>query len=103
MLLAWDVHHGNWDLKKYFTMIPRFITSAHHQETLTPDTERAGVGNILNCQEKNYVGCKGDLNKAMEVFKPGLVLISAGFDGYYADPLGNFDLTTDSINSTITN
>ena len=33
----------------------------------------------------------------MKKFKPELVLISAGFDAHYSDPLGGFNLTEDDF------
>ncbi len=42
---------------------------------------------------------KEDLRRAADMFKPYLVLISAGFDSRLGDPLGDFKLSDDDFAS----
>ena len=71
--------------------------------------EGPGQGTTLNCPypagsgRKEILGAfQEKLLAAAESFKPGLVLVSAGFDSRIGDPLGNF-LLTDADFSDLTN
>ncbi|HEV3117016.1 MAG TPA: histone deacetylase [Gemmataceae bacterium] len=105
LVADWDVHHGNGTQDIFYTDGTVFFFSTH-QHPWYPGTgaasetgEGAGQGTTLNCPLPAGSGRKEILRAfqekllpAAEAFKPGLVLISAGFDSRIGDPLGNFML-----------
>jgi acetoin utilization deacetylase AcuC-like enzyme len=106
LIVDWDVHHGN-GTQDIFYSDPTVFFFSTHQWPLYPGTGRAdetgageGVGYTMNCPfpagsgRKEIMGAvEGSLAPAMERFRPGLVLISAGFDSRIGDLLGRFTLT----------
>lgn len=106
LISDWDVHHGNGTQDIFYSDGSVFFFSTH-QHPWYPGTgapnetgEGAGEGTTLNCPfpagsgRKEILGAfQEKLLAAAEKFKPGLVLISAGFDSRIGDPLGNFMLT----------
>jgi acetoin utilization deacetylase AcuC-like enzyme len=106
LIADWDVHHGNGTQDIFYTDGSVFFFSTH-QHPWYPGTgaasetgEGAGQGTTLNCPlpagsgRKEILGAfQEKLLPPAEAFKPGLVLISAGFDSRIGDPLGNFMLT----------
>ncbi len=96
-VMDFDVHHGNgtqdllWDEKRAFF-------ASTHQMPLFPGTgaasERGAHDQIVNVPLR--AGSGGDQARAawtaiadrLRAWKPGLVIISAGFDAHAADPLG---------------
>jgi acetoin utilization deacetylase AcuC-like enzyme len=106
LIADWDVHHGNGTQDIFYSDGTVFFFSTH-QYPWYPGTgaanetgEGAGQGTTLNCPfpagsgRKEILGAfQEKLLPAAERFKPGLVLISAGFDSRIGDPLGNFMLT----------
>jgi acetoin utilization deacetylase AcuC-like enzyme len=106
LVVDWDIHHGNGtqhiferDPSVYFFsshQFPHFPGTGHLTETgLGP-----GEGSSMNLPLKR--GC-GDgefialyqrlLIPAARVFRPELILVSAGFDTHMADPLGGMRMT----------
>ncbi len=101
-IVDFDVHHGNgtqallWDEPRV-----RFVSS--HQMPLWPGSgspdERGAHGQILNLPLAPGTGGAA-FRKAyaarvlpwLDAFAPELVLVSAGFDGHRADPLGGLAL-----------
>ena len=102
-IVDFDVHHGNgtqhifWDDKSV-------LYASTHEMPLFPGTgarsERGEHDQIVNAPLA--AGDGGDVfREAMEsailprveAFAPDLILISAGFDAHYRDPLGNLQLT----------
>jgi acetoin utilization deacetylase AcuC-like enzyme len=73
-----------------------------HQSPLYPGTggvEERGVGNVLNAPLPPHAGSlefrsafAERLLPALDGFRPGLLMISAGFDGHRRDPLANLNL-----------
>jgi acetoin utilization deacetylase AcuC-like enzyme len=106
LIADWDVHHGNGTQDIFYSDGTVFFFSTH-QYPWYPGTgaasesgEGPGRGTTLNCPfpagsgRKEILGAfQEKLLPAAETFKPGLVLISAGFDSRIGDPLGNFMLT----------
>ncbi|MBA3603465.1 MAG: histone deacetylase [Parachlamydiaceae bacterium] len=101
LIVDWDVHHGN-GTQEIFYNDPSVFYFSTHQEGIYPGTgkkEDIGAGNIYNCPisgGKNsrlevLKAYEDDLANAMLLFKPELVLISAGFDAHHTDPLGGYD------------
>jgi acetoin utilization deacetylase AcuC-like enzyme len=106
LIADWDVHHGNGTQDIFYSDGTVFFFSTH-QYPWYPGTgaasesgEGPGQGTTLNCPfpagsgRKEILGAFHEkLLPAAESFKPGLVLLSAGFDSRIGDPLGNFTLT----------
>lgn len=106
LIIDWDLHHGNgtqhsfWDSRQvlYFST---------HQYPYYPGT--GGVDEVGGRQASGFTvnvplksgGLDEDFAQIFErilvpigrQFKPGLILISAGFDTYYEDPLGAMMVT----------
>jgi acetoin utilization deacetylase AcuC-like enzyme len=110
LIVDWDVHHGN-GTQDCFYQDPDVFYFSTHQRGIYPGTgaedetgEGLGKGTTMNIPlpAGTRLGpvlkaIEGPLMKAMEEFKPGLVLISAGFDSRVDDPLGGFLLTDDDF------
>jgi acetoin utilization deacetylase AcuC-like enzyme len=115
LIADWDVHHGNGTQDIFYSDGSVYFFSTH-QHPWYPGTgapnetgEGAGQGTTLNCPfpagsgRKEILGAfQEKLLAAAESFKPGLVLVSAGFDSRIGDPLGNF-LLTDADFADLTN
>jgi len=105
MIVDWDVHHGN-GTQDIFYSDPSVFFFSSHQWPLYPGTGRAdetgegaGVGTTMNFPfpagsgRAQVLGAvETSLVPASDWFRPDLVLISAGFDSRYGDPLGGFTL-----------
>lgn len=106
LIVDWDVHHGNGTQDIFYEDGSVFVFNTH-QSPWYPGTGAAGEtgtgdgkGTTLNCPfpagsgRTEILGAfETKLVPAMEKFRPGLVMISAGFDSREGDPLGNFKLT----------
>jgi acetoin utilization deacetylase AcuC-like enzyme len=102
-ILDWDVHHGN-GTQDIFWADPDVLYISSHEAPLYPGTgspsERGEHDTIMN-----VTLAAGDGGEAFEeamsalilprlnAFKPELVIISAGFDAHWRDPLANLNLT----------
>lgn len=110
LIVDWDVHHGN-GTQDIFYRDASVLFCSTHQWPLYPGSgaanetgEGIGLGFTLNGPFPAYSGMKeigGFLEKRLkpmlETFRPGLVLISAGFDSRMDDPLGRFVLTDEDF------
>ena len=110
LIADWDVHHGN-GTQDIFYDDPSVFFFSTHQSPLYPGTGHAhekgrgrGEGFTLNCPvpagsgHAEIVGAfREHLQAAAETFRPGLVLISAGFDSRRGDPLGQLMLSDDDF------
>lgn len=106
LIVDWDVHHGNGTQDIFYSDSTVFFFSTH-QAPLYPGTGAAyetghgeGEGFTLNCpfpagagRDEVLGAMESKLLPAVEQFKPGLILVSAGFDSREGDPLGGFRLT----------
>jgi len=108
LILDWDVHHGNGTQNTFLRDDSVFYCSMHqHPATLFPGTgwpnefgEGPGRGYTLNLplepgaadQECLELYNDNFLPVARE-FRPDFILISAGFDGHYQDPLAQLNMT----------
>lgn len=101
LIIDWDVHHGN-GTQALVETDPTVRYVSLHQYPWYPGTGAAnerGVGNVFNVPRgpgkppSLYVD---DLWAAIVAatadWKPGLILVSAGFDAMAGDPLGGFTL-----------
>jgi acetoin utilization deacetylase AcuC-like enzyme len=105
LIADWDVHHGNGTQDVFYQDGSVFFFSTH-QSPWYPGTGAAGEtgagagkGTTLNCPFHAGAGhaditgaFRRKLLPAMKAYKPGLVILSAGFDSRRGDPLGRFAL-----------
>jgi acetoin utilization deacetylase AcuC-like enzyme len=105
-VVDFDVHHGNGTQEIFWSDKDLFYGSTH-QMPLFPGTGAAsetGVGNIFNAPLR-----AGDARAQFEEafrsrilgplhhFAPDFVLVSAGFDAHYLDPLGGLRLVEEDF------
>jgi acetoin utilization deacetylase AcuC-like enzyme len=101
-IVDFDVHHGN-GTQEIFWSDSTVLYASTHQMPLFPGTgspeERGEHGNIVNVPLA--IGDGGArFREALEItilprigaFRPDLIVISAGFDGHWRDPLGGLKL-----------
>jgi len=96
-----DVHHGN-GTQAIFDAEPRVQYVSSHQVPLYPGTghvHERGAGNVLNVPLPPGTGSRGfrvawedRLLPAIDGFAPQLLLVSAGFDAHWRDPLAQLQL-----------
>jgi acetoin utilization deacetylase AcuC-like enzyme len=102
LVLDWDVHHGN-GTEAIFAASPDVLYASIHQSPLYPGTGEAGYegdargrgftfnmpvppgsGNrVFTALVEHVVG------PVARAYRPGLVVVSAGFDAHHADPLAD--------------
>ncbi len=110
LILDFDAHHGNGTQEIFYSR-PEVIYFSTHQYPHYPGTgsmdevgEGAGKHTTINAPLLPGAG-SGDLifvyetlmPVLKEVFQPDLVLVSAGFDIYYRDPLSQLEVTLDGM------
>lgn len=105
-IVDWDVHHGN-GTQDIFQDDPSVMFASTHQMPLYPGSgyeNETGVGNIHNVPlRENDDGSvfrdafRSRVLPAVENFAPDLILVSAGFDAHYRDPLGGLQLVADDF------
>lgn len=106
LIIDWDYHHGNATQDTFYEDPTVLYFSTHnwhdYPETGDPALIGAGAGRGFNINVHLDPGATDDLMKKaweekllpkVESFKPGFVLISAGFDGRTGDKYGKFELT----------
>ncbi len=106
LIVDWDVHHGNgtqdifYDSPQvlYFSthQYPHYPGTGHWRETGVGD----GMGATVNLPLSAGVGDQGFarvfdevLAPVTERFQPGLILVSAGYDAHWSDPLASLRLS----------
>jgi len=100
-VVDFDVHHGNGTQAAFAPDETLFYASTH-QYPLYPGTgsaDETGVGNIVNVPLPPMSG-SGPFRRAfdehvlpaLDVFRPSLVIVSAGFDAHRNDPLAQLML-----------
>jgi acetoin utilization deacetylase AcuC-like enzyme len=100
-IVDFDVHHGN-GTQDIFWNEPRVLYASSHQMPLYPGTGAAsehGAGNIFNAPLAPDAGStefraawEEALLPELDLFRPQLLLISAGFDAHARDPLAQLQL-----------
>jgi acetoin utilization deacetylase AcuC-like enzyme len=100
-IIDFDVHHGN-GTQDIFWADPSVLYCSTHQMPLYPGTgsrHETGAGNIVNAplSPNDDSGSFRDAVRsrilpALNNFRPDLVIISAGFDAHYRDPLAQINL-----------
>ncbi len=106
----WDLHHGNGTQNAFYNDPTVFYASAHRQY-IFPGTGRAdeigeGAGKGFNMNIP-LSGGQGDIEytsifekriyPAIIKYEPDLIMLSAGFDAHYDDPLGDMNLTAEGF------
>jgi acetoin utilization deacetylase AcuC-like enzyme len=106
MIIDWDVHHGNGTQAAFYSD-PRVLFLSLHQFPLYPGTGRVdevgegeGMGATINVPLPPMVGDEAYVLAFERVvipaarrFRPELLLISAGYDAHWTDPLANMKVT----------
>ena len=106
MILDWDVHHGN-GTNDIFHASPEVLFVSIHQSPLYPGTGPSsdvgsgdGEGFTVNLPVPAGAGdteFRGLVDHVatplLEMFSPQLVLVSAGYDAHFEDPLGGCEVT----------
>ncbi len=105
-IIDFDVHHGN-GTQEIFYNDDTVAYGSSHEFPLFPGTgleEETGKGNIFNAPLKSGIKGKEFLKifenkilKPIDKFKPEIILISAGFDAHFRDPLANINLESDDF------
>jgi acetoin utilization deacetylase AcuC-like enzyme len=100
-IVDFDVHHGN-GTQDIFYNDKNVLFASTHQMPLYPGTgalSETGVGNIFNAPlregdggEKFKEAFLTRILPAVDKFRPDLILISAGFDAHWRDPLAGLEL-----------
>ena len=106
MILDWDVHHGN-GTNDIFHADPDVLFVSIHESPLYPGTGPAsdagsgpGIGKTVNLPVPGGSGDETWCSLVEHVvvplgreYRPGLVLVSAGYDAHVADPLATCRVT----------
>jgi acetoin utilization deacetylase AcuC-like enzyme len=106
LIVDFDLHHGNGTQKAFYTS-PEALYISTHQWPHYPGTgaldevgRDSGEGFTLNAPMPAGFGDAEYVSLFREIivpvgreFAPELVVVSAGFDAYYQDPLGSMGLT----------
>ena len=100
-IIDFDVHHGN-GTQEIFYNDETVAYASSHEFPLFPGTgseDEIGAGNIFNATLKAGTNGKEFMQifeqkilDPIDKFKPEIILISAGFDAHYRDPLANINL-----------
>lgn len=105
MVVDYDAHHGN-GTEKAFWNIPRLAYFSTHQENIYPgsgwmEDAAHARGRIADFPLPAYTGDAGfdlifkqALAPLLRRFNPGLILVSAGFDAHWTDPLTSLGVST---------
>ncbi len=110
-ILDWDVHHGNGTQEIFEADPLTYYCSIHEHPTFCfPGTGRrmergtgSGAGFTLNLPLKPFAGdaelvetFEKEVVPEIDRFGPGLIMISAGFDGHDNDPIADLKYTEKS-------
>ena len=109
-ILDWDVHHGNGTQDIFYANRDVLYLSVH-QSPFYPGTgafrevgEGDGRGGTVNVplsrgsDEDDYAAVfEGVFSPVLKEFRPGLIIVSAGFDSHVDDPIGGMRLQSDSF------
>ncbi len=101
-VIDWDVHHGN-GTQEIFWDDASVLYASTHEMPLYPGTgapsERGQHGTIVNAPLRGGEGSdefrdafESALLPRIDAFQPDLIVISAGFDAHWRDPLANLNL-----------
>lgn len=106
LIVDWDIHHGN-GIQDLFYQEKEVLYLSTHYRGWYPQTgawEETGAGegagytiNVplpkdIHDEDMLYV-CAELLGRVMQSYRPELILVAAGFDAHYMDPIGRLQLT----------
>ena len=112
LIVDWDLHHGNGTQNSFYSRKDVFYFSTH-QYPHYPGTGHwsetgvdAGKGFNLNVPlsagktdaDYTYI-FKTVLAPVAEAYKPDFILVSAGFDTAFSDPLGAMEITSQGFSA----
>jgi acetoin utilization deacetylase AcuC-like enzyme len=105
-IVDWDVHHGN-GTQDIFWSDPSVLYASTHQMPLFPGSgalAETGAGNIFNAPltpgdggAEFRAAFEERILPAVHDFAPDIILISAGFDAHFRDPLAQINLTEEDF------
>ena len=105
-IIDFDVHHGNGTQEIFYKDECIFYGSIH-ESPLFPGTgsvNETGVGNIFNAPIKSGTNSnefikifESNILSYVNKFKPEIILVSAGFDAHFRDPLANINLQSNDF------
>lgn len=106
-VVDFDVHHGN-GTQDIFWADPTVMYCSTHQMPLFPGTgatgERGEHDNVVNAPlapedggSKFRAAFENTILPQLKKFSPELIIISAGFDAHYRDPLASLNLKADDF------
>jgi acetoin utilization deacetylase AcuC-like enzyme len=100
-IVDFDVHHGN-GTQDIFWQDRSVLYCSTHQMPLYPGTGakgETGAGNIVNApllpdsgSDSFREAFSSRVLPALDAFRPDLIIVSAGFDAHYRDPLAELNL-----------
>jgi acetoin utilization deacetylase AcuC-like enzyme len=106
LVVDWDLHHGNGTQNMFYNSSEVLYFSTH-QYPYYPGTgginevgKENGAGYTVNVPlhagmgDKEYIKIFTEiLEPVIDQYKPEFILVSAGFDTYFEDPLGDMKVT----------
>jgi acetoin utilization deacetylase AcuC-like enzyme len=112
LIVDWDLHHGNGTQHSFYSD-PRILYFSTHQYPYYPGTgslqeigQGKAEGYTINVPLRGGTGDASFVKIFRKVlqpvaleFKPELVLLSAGFDTYFQDPLGAMRVTPEGFSA----
>ena len=110
LIVDWDLHHGNGTQHSFYDT-SKVLYFSTHQYPYYPGTgsineigEKEGEGYTVNvplnagCGDVEYVAVfRKILTPVCLKYKPEIIMVSAGFDIYYQDPLGGMSVTPSGV------
>jgi acetoin utilization deacetylase AcuC-like enzyme len=107
LILDIDAHHGNGTQEAFYDSDKILYISLHEDPTDFPGTgfideigEGKGIGYNINIplpfgtSDQIYLRAVSEIvAPAVHQYRPEIILVSAGFDGHYTDPVGNLSLS----------
>ncbi len=114
LILDVDTHHGNGTQEIFYETDKVLYVSLHHDPKGFPGTGFAdevgddnGMGYTVNIpfpfhtDDQIYIRAMNEIVlPIVRQYKPQFILVSAGFDGHYSDPIGELSLSTFSYTET---
>jgi acetoin utilization deacetylase AcuC-like enzyme len=110
LIVDWDVHHGNGTQDSFYESDAVYFVSIHRSPFYpgTGAADETGTGKGLGTKFNLPIRYGTPRHSYLEAFqtvleqaasraRPDLVLISAGFDAHYADPVGSLGLQTEDF------
>jgi acetoin utilization deacetylase AcuC-like enzyme len=110
LIVDWDLHHGNGTQEAFYED-RQVLYCSTHQSPAYPGTggleetgKGAGIGYTINiplrpgADDAFYVRVFREiLRPVARMFRPEIILVSAGFDPYVGDPLGEMKVTPEGF------